>query len=175
MSQTFFSIFPFLLENVLQRGWREIRIVTIRLSKLLYLNNPVACTINIPYFIEYIVHTSIVRTWISQWFLVKKVFLFFKNNFTRFNYCKFIPHKGHLNPFLSYLPCIVCTEYFSIIFNAKKCALYSIKYSIIVWNFIEDDSTSYHLFAILIHLLQVRFSRGSNKVSVLKSVYTSYK
>jgi hypothetical protein len=27
----------------------------------------------------------------------------------------------------SYLPCIVHREYFSIIFNVKKCALYSIK------------------------------------------------
>ncbi len=36
--------------------------------------------------------------------------------------------KRHLKPFLSYLPCIVCREYFSIIFNVKKCALYLIKY-----------------------------------------------
>ncbi len=36
--------------------------------------------INLPYFIEYNAHTSIVRTWISQWFLAKKLFLFFKNN-----------------------------------------------------------------------------------------------
>jgi len=48
----------------------------------------------------------------------KKVVLFFKNNFTRSNYCKFIHHKGHLKPFLSYLLCIVCRKYFSIIFNA---------------------------------------------------------
>jgi hypothetical protein len=84
---------------------------------------------NIPYFIEYIAHTSRVRTWISQWFLAKNLFLFFKNNFTGINHCKFIHHKSHLKPFLSYLPCIVWTEYFSIIFKAKKCALYSIKYT----------------------------------------------
>jgi len=53
--------------------------------------------------------------------------LFFKNNFTRINRCKFIHHKSHLKPFLSYLPCRVPKEYFSIIFNVKKCTLYSIK------------------------------------------------
>ncbi len=57
-------------------------------------------------------------------FRKKKFFLFFKNNFTRINPCKFIHHKT----LLSYLPCIVHREYFSIIFNVKKCALYSIKY-----------------------------------------------
>jgi hypothetical protein len=80
------------------------------------------------YFIEYNVHTSILRIWISQWFLAKILFLFFKNNFTRINHCKFIHHKSHLKPFLSYYPCIVCREYFSIIFNVKKCALCLIKY-----------------------------------------------
>ncbi len=48
----------------------------------------------------------------------------------KINHCKFIHHKSHLKPFLSYLPCIVCKEYFSIIFNVKKCALYWIKYGI---------------------------------------------
>ncbi len=81
------------------------------------------------YFIKYNAPMSIVRTWISQWFLAKQLFLFFKNNFTRINHCKFIYHKSHLKPFLSYLPCIVYKEYFSILFNVKKCALYSIKYS----------------------------------------------
>jgi hypothetical protein len=84
----------------------------------------------LPYFIKYNVHTSIVRTWISQWFLTNFLFLFFKNNFTRINHCKFICHKSHFKPFLSYLPCIVCREYFSIIFNVKKSALYLIKYGI---------------------------------------------
>ncbi len=42
---------------------------------------------------------------------------------------KFIHHKSHLKPFLSHLPCIVRREYFSIIFNVKKCTLYLIKYS----------------------------------------------
>jgi hypothetical protein len=69
----------------------------------------------VPYFIEYNVHTSIVCTWISQWFLAEKLFLFFKNNFTRINHCKFIHHKSHLKPFISYIPCIVHREYFSII------------------------------------------------------------
>ncbi len=58
----------------------------------------------------------------------KKLFLFFKNNFKRNNHCKFIHHKSCLKPFLSYLPCIVCKEYFSIIFNVKNCTLYLIKY-----------------------------------------------
>jgi hypothetical protein len=60
----------------------------------------------------------------------KKIFLFFKNNFTRIHHCKFCHHKSHLKPFLSYLPCIVRRKYFSIIFNVKKCALYLIKYCI---------------------------------------------
>jgi hypothetical protein len=34
----------------------------------------------------------------------------------------------NLKPFLIYLQCIVHREYFSIIFNVKKCALYLIKY-----------------------------------------------
>jgi hypothetical protein len=80
----------------------------------------------LPYFIEYNVHASIVRTWMSQWFLA--FFSFFKNNFTRINHCKFIYHKSHLKPFLSYLPCIAHKEYFSIIFTVTKCTLYSIKY-----------------------------------------------
>jgi hypothetical protein len=75
-----------------------------------------------------------VRTWNSQWFLAKKIFLFFKNNFTRLNPCKFIHHKILcLKPFLSYLPCIVCREYFCIIFNVKKCTLYLIKYGMSIF------------------------------------------
>ncbi len=58
----------------------------------------------------------------------KKLFLFFKNNFKRNNHYKFIHHKSYLKPFLSYLPCIVRREYFSIIFNVKKSTPYSIKY-----------------------------------------------
>ncbi len=81
----------------------------------------------VPYFIKYNAHTSIVRTWISQWFLAKNLFLFFKNNFKINNYCKFNHHERYLKTFLSYLPCIARKEYFSIIFNAKKCTLYSIK------------------------------------------------
>ncbi len=53
-------------------------------------------------------------------FWQKQLFLFFKNNSTRINHCKFIHHKSHLKPFLSYFPCIVCREYFSIIFNVKS-------------------------------------------------------
>jgi len=72
-----------------------------------------------------------VCTWISQGFLAKKLFLFFKNNFKRNNHCKFIHHKSYLKPFLScYLPCIVCSEYFSIIFSVKMCTLYFIKYQV---------------------------------------------
>ena len=84
----------------------------------------------LPYFIKYNAHTSTVRTWISQWFLAKKIILFFKNNFTIINHCKFIHHKSHLKPFLSFLPCIICREYFRIIFNLLNCALYLIKYGI---------------------------------------------
>ncbi len=88
------------------------------------------CNNQLPYFIEYNAHTILVCTWISQWFLEKYFFSLFKNNFTRINHCIFIHHKTHLKPLLSYLPCIVHREYFSIIFNVKKCALYSIKYGI---------------------------------------------
>ena len=45
----------------------------------------------------------------------KKLFLFFKNNFTRINHCIFTHHKSHLKPLHSYLPCVVRREYFSII------------------------------------------------------------
>ncbi len=60
-------------------------------------------------------------------FCHKKLFLFFQNNYKRIVHCKFIHHKSHLS-FDSYLPYIVLREYFSIIFNVKKCALYLIKY-----------------------------------------------
>ncbi len=56
--------------------------------------------------------------------------LFLKHNFIRTNHSKFIHHKRHLIPSLSYLAFIVRREYFSIIFNVKKCTLYSIKYSL---------------------------------------------
>ncbi len=56
------------------------------------------------------------------------LFLFFKNNFTRINHCIFTRHKSHLKPLLRNLPCIVCREYFCIIFYVKKCALYLTKY-----------------------------------------------
>ncbi len=95
---------------------------------IVWNNGTLQCQNIILYFIEFNAQMSMVRTWISQWFFAKKLFLFFKNNFTRINHCMFIQHKSHLKPFLSYLPCTVCREYFSIIFNVKKCALYSIKY-----------------------------------------------
>ncbi len=78
--------------------------------------------------IKYIEHMSIVHVpefHNDNW--QKKIF--FKDNFTRFNHYKFIHHKSHLKPFLSYLQRIVHREYFNIIFNVKRCALYSIKYS----------------------------------------------
>ena len=79
-------------------------------------------------FMEYNVHTSIVPHLYFTMTFVKKIYFIFKNNFTRINHCKSIHHKSHLKPFLNYLPCIVHRESFSIIFNVKKCALYSIKY-----------------------------------------------
>ncbi len=62
-------------------------------------------------------------------FWQKKIILFFKNNIMRIHHCKFIHHRSHLKPFFNYLPCIVCREYFSIIFHVKKCTVCSIKYS----------------------------------------------
>ncbi len=35
-----------------------------------------------------------------------QLILFFKNNFTSIKHCKFIYHRSHLKPFISYLPCI---------------------------------------------------------------------
>ncbi len=67
---------------------------------------------------EYSAHLNL------QWFLAKKKYFYL----SRIHHCKFIHHKSHLIPFLSYLPCIVCREYFSIIFNVKKCAICPIKY-----------------------------------------------
>ncbi len=72
---------------------------------------------NIPYFIEYNVHTSIARTSISKWFLVKFLFLFFKNNLKRNNLCKSISH----------LPSTYSMQ--GIFQHHFQCALYSIKYS----------------------------------------------
>jgi hypothetical protein len=99
----------------------------------------------LPYSIEYNAHTSIVRTSISQWFLAKNLILFFKNYFTRINHCKFIHHKTHLKPFISYLPCLMCREYFSIIFKVKKCSLYSIKYGIFTFFLWYSCETQYCL------------------------------
>jgi len=120
-----------ILCSVVGSGTRTIKpffIVTDQNSPLARIFSIVSCfwvrlRASIPYFIKCNMHTSIVHTWISQWFLAKFLFLFFKYNFTRINHCKFIHHKSHLKPFLSYLPCIVCREYFSIIFNLKKCAM----------------------------------------------------
>ncbi len=47
--------------------------------------------LQIPYFMEYNVHTGIVHTWIYNDFWQKK--LFFKNNFPIIHHCKFIHHK----------------------------------------------------------------------------------
>ncbi len=113
--------------GMLQRDcWNFSRFYHQKKWLLLHLGSAIG---DILYFIEYNVRTSIMRTQISRWFWAKNIFLFFKNNFKRNNHCKFIHHKSYHKPFLSYLPCIVLREYFSIIFNVKKCALYLIKYS----------------------------------------------
>jgi hypothetical protein len=67
---------------------------------------------NVPYFIEYSVHASIVRTLILQPFL---------------GY-----YLVNLKPFLRYLPSIVRRQNFIIISYVKKCALYLIKYGIMI-------------------------------------------
>ncbi len=74
------------------------------------------------YFIEYNAHLNFTMIF------GKKMILFFKNNFTRINHCKFIHHRSHHKTFLSYLPCIVHREYFSIIFHVKKCTQNMINY-----------------------------------------------
>jgi hypothetical protein len=75
-------------------------------------------TCKILYFIECNAHSAIAEFCNDFWQV------FFKNNFKRINHCKFIHHKSHLKPFLSYLPYIAHREYFNIIFNVKKCTLY---------------------------------------------------
>ncbi len=105
------------------------------MPKVIYMYLCGICEKRLPHFIKYKAHTSRVHTWISQWFFGKKKLILFykKNNFMRINHWKFIHHKSHLKPFLSYIPCIMCREYFSIIFNVKKCSIYSIKYDIFAW------------------------------------------
>ncbi len=104
--------------------------ISIQLTQIRYHNCKFGCEDKkfwelpkLLYFMEYSVHLNFTMI-----FGKKIFFLFFKNNFTRINHCKFIHHKSHLKPFFSYLPFIVCREYFSIIFNVKKCAPYLIKY-----------------------------------------------
>ncbi len=53
-------------------------------------------------------------------FCQKNLILIFKDNLTRISHCRFIYHISHLKPFLSYLPCIVHREYFSIIFQVES-------------------------------------------------------
>ncbi len=79
-------------------------------------------------------------------FWPKKLILFFKNNFTSINHCKFIHPKSHLKPFLSYLPCIVRRKYFSIIFQVKKYALHLIKYGI-YFEVLLKIKSNIHLFS----------------------------
>ncbi len=94
-------------------------------------------------------HTNIVRSWISQWFLAKKN----GNNFTRINHCMFI----HLKPYLSYLTCIVCWEYFSIIFNVKKCTLYSIKYGVFCdWQRISVEKVCTHFLSARLKMITAK-------------------
>ncbi len=99
------------------QGWFQFNTDLFRhKGKCLYMKCLIIMGRNkLPYFIEYNANMIIVHAWISQWFLAKKLFLFFKNNFTRINHCKFIHHKSLLKPFLSYLPCIVRREYFQFI------------------------------------------------------------
>ncbi len=51
------------------------------------------------YFIMYNVHTSIVRTWISQWFLAKKYSYFSKIISQKLIIASLLIIKGILNPF----------------------------------------------------------------------------
>jgi hypothetical protein len=56
------------------------------------------------------------------------------------------PRRSHLKPFLSYLPCIVFREYFSIISNIRKYTLYSIKYGTYHIIFLYRKSGEINLF-----------------------------
>jgi hypothetical protein len=82
----------------------------------------------LPYFIEYNAHTSIVRTWISQWLLAKKLFYFSRIISQEL----IIPSLFIIKPSytLSQLPSMFSVQrIFQHHFPCKKCTLYSIKYS----------------------------------------------
>ncbi len=70
--------------------------------------------LKLQYFINYNSHLNFTMIF------GQKIIFIFKNNFKRNNHCKFIHHKSYVKPFLSYLLCIVCREYFSTIFNVKS-------------------------------------------------------
>ncbi len=110
-----------LSENI-RLGWKWLTVINKCVTNTAVLETTVFYWVNCAY--KYSAHLNFTVI-----FGQKEIFLFFKNNLTRINYCKFVQHKSHLKSSLSYLPCIVCREYFSIIFNIKKCALYLIKYS----------------------------------------------
>jgi hypothetical protein len=79
--------------------------------------------IPLPYFIKYSAHTSIMRTSILQGFLAeKKNYFNFKNVLMSLSFPT--PHYPlDLMFFLNYLPSIVRSQYFIIIFFFEKCAV----------------------------------------------------
>jgi len=73
----------------------------------------------------------------------KKIYFYFSRLISQeLIVASFFIIKAILNPFCIYLPCKVCREYFSIIFNVKKCALYSIKYGNFPIIMFENASTN---------------------------------
>ncbi len=112
-------------------------------------------------------------------FCQKILFLFFKKFFKRNNHCKFIHHKSYLKPFLSYPLCIVRREYFSIIFNVKKCALYSIKYgkTFAPWKALQRKKRSLLHFkkTKIAHTVQKRMAKLRFKIRTCKRTLMKHK
>ncbi len=119
--------------------------------------------LKLPYFFEYNAHTSIVRTWISQWFLTKKLFYFSRIMSQEIIIASLFIIEAILNPF-PILPCIVRREYFSNIFHVKKCALYSIKHGTSL--FIETTIYMAHWLFIIMTFSIIPFRLTTLSISI---------
>ncbi len=80
-------------------------------------------SICVPYFIKYNVHTNIRAHLNFTMIFDKKYYFYLSRIISQELITASLFIITHLKPFVNYLPCIVRKEYFSIIFNVKKCAL----------------------------------------------------
>ncbi len=111
------------------KTWAEFSTLEVAACHAMHLLHNIAiwptvfCQVQCAY--EYSAHLNFTMI------LGKKKFLFFKNNFTRINHCKFIHRKSHQLCTLSHLPSMFSAKglfqhHFNVK-NVKKCTLYSIK------------------------------------------------